>query len=131
MPRHRARARGRGELDGLLRSEASRQGEREAGGEGVAGAVGVGERSRERRRRPATLLPVRDVPTTVGALGRDDEPRLRIEVTRLVPLGEITRAVDERVELNAGRAEESGARARSRPGRGRAAPRVAPPGRLR
>ena len=100
--RHRARCRRRCELDGLLWSEAPRQGEREAGGEGVPGAVRVRKRSSERRRRPSPHPPVHDVPTTVGALGRDDEPRRRIEVAQLIPLGGITRAVNERVELNAG-----------------------------
>ena len=94
---------------------------REAGGEAVAGAVGVRDRAREWAR--GRSVPVTRPPSPrrrrVARRG-DDEPRRRIEVPGLVPLARVAPAPDERVELDSGLGRDRAGRAQWRRARERA-----------
>src|SRR6058998_2964956 len=97
---HRDRAALRGESDRTVGCTPAAERERQARGEGVAGAVGVDERPREIDRVEGLLLAGDDIRATLAPHRGDDHVRLRIEQAGLVRLARVASAADERIELD-------------------------------
>src|SRR4029450_6783881 len=90
----------RREGESVRRVASLAEGEGQAGGEAVPGAVGVDDRPRRRLGLPVALVVTGDEPTALAPGGRDHQARRRVERAPVVALAGIGRAADERVELN-------------------------------
>src|SRR4051812_45865184 len=95
-PREHRRAAARAEGDGLVDRATVAERVGDAGREAVAAAVGVLDRTGQRRRTERSAGPD---PAAEPPGGRDDDPRLRIEPARLDALAGIAAAADEDVDL--------------------------------
>src|SRR5215470_12923771 len=95
--RDRACAAACGEVERSERLELRCEAEGETGREAVAGAVRVGRVGRKRR---SLIRTARLRPAAERARRRDDDAWLRVELPRVVELGLVLPARDERVELD-------------------------------